>query len=145
MITLTLPTKRPPSVSSVYHTGSYSTPNLLPLDEFHRRQKIITDLVSACTYKAQHLVYPVDEKSKNREGMWRIMAIAGNWMDYKGSETNENKVEWPKNDNPKLVHAYCYKDDKTYSCTTNYFRSLTQEELKEFLDKEAKKKDKLHE
>lgn len=100
------------------------------MEEYRRRNKIIEELVSPTvwTFNRGELAYPKDPTSKL--GLMRIINWCSNWNMYKGIDVDdENKVKWPTNDNPMIVHAFVFKEKTAYNCTTDFFRKLTDEEL----------------
>ena len=131
MISLTLPTKRPPSLLPQHPTQTGKTNyKYLPIDIYNKRQKIIADLYAACPYTVGEVVRPCDDDLFKKEGAFRITGICKDWKDYKGSEPDETKVEWKNDDFVYMVHAIQIKNNKVWSTTTGYFCKMKKNDSK---------------
>lgn len=135
MITLFLKAKNPLKnvVPPVVYSGNYkgghqptyngaivsSTGNLLPQHEYLKRNKLIQKLVEEFPYSVGDRVETVADN-----GVWVIQEIYKNWFEYKGNEVDELKVEWPKDDNPKLIGIINVKSKQRLIATTNYIKCL---------------------
>jgi hypothetical protein len=116
-----------PATSNVTALTNHRSKNLLPIEEFQRRNKIITDLAAACPYKVHDLVRPVKDDKYAKEGLYRVTNICQNWTDYKGSSTDENKVEW--SDNPYIIHVWQLNSKESIVGTMNYFKKFEEEKV----------------
>lgn len=122
MITFNIPSKNPKKNYSVVTYGTKTQYKYLPPVEYTRRKEIIEKEVAELTYKRGDIC------RGNDKALYKIMAIATTWMEYKGSETDENKVFWPESNVPMLVHAQRLSDKKVFDCTVGYLKKISQEE-----------------
>jgi hypothetical protein len=93
-------------------------------DEAVRRNKIIKDLVSKCTYRVNDRVMfskPADEKKYGKEVyVTKIVETYGQWP---------MSEKWPENDNPMIVHLrVADRDDEVLFCTTNMVKPYNSAE-----------------
>jgi hypothetical protein len=123
-----LKTQRTPSLAVVYPTNSNYVGNQLGQVEYLRRNNILMTLAKTCGYTTGDIVRPTSKADFDEEGYFRVIGIANNWYYYRGSEKDDNKVEWPKNDNPKSVTIQRLRDKMLYECTTNYVLVVTNSE-----------------
>jgi hypothetical protein len=94
--------------------------NLLLYEEWKRRNNIIEALHKECQFKEGDVCRPVDDKRYTKDGLYKVMSIDKNFHEYKGTEEDENAVDWPKGDNPLIVTAWQIDADKVVNCTTNF-------------------------
>ena len=96
---------------------------MLDAGEYRRRNDIIKALNAKFPFRFGDVVLPA---TPNDKATYRIRHVCKDWNDYKGSETNEHKVEWPKDDNPMIVYATRISDNHEIVATTAYFKCLAK-------------------
>ena len=95
-----------------------SSANKQMFDEAKRRDEIIKELFSKCTYKENDRVMFSRESDEKKYGKHVIVEkILKSYAQWPKNEP------WPENDNPMIVHLVVKdKDDERLFCTTNYVK-----------------------
>lgn len=136
MIIEYLKTQRPPKVVGYSFTptkieGDFQG-DFLTQTAFLFRQNAIRTAVEQAGYTDGDIVRPASQAKFEEEGFYKIMKIARDWYTYKGSSKNDKQVEWPKTNNPKIVHAVQLSTGQVFECTVNYFVPLNEKERNKY-------------
>lgn len=117
------PTTHTPSQQTQVHQPSNNVVELTPasknnkqlFDEAKRRDEIIKDLFSKCTYKENDRVMFVRAADETKYGSHVIVEkILKSYAQWPKNEP------WPENDNPMIVHVVVKdRGDEVLFCTTN--------------------------
>lgn len=128
MIDITIPSKRE---KKTFQTTVYQPPwkeaanEDKPLvdhklfQESLRRDKVIKELAKTCKYKIGDIVKPYSK------GQCAVMGEQVRVEKIVDSYAALGREEWPKDDCPKIVHAYSIDQDKHFFCTPAYLVPLT--------------------
>lgn len=118
--TLRKPSFPSPVMGTVYQNGY----TMLPQPEYLRRNNIIVDMAAKCQYKVGDMVRPYQDEVYEKEGLFKVLFIASDWITYKAGAKDETKVDWPISDMPLIVTARNEKNGTNVIATPNYFTKV---------------------
>jgi hypothetical protein len=83
-------------------------------EEYRRRDDIVRETYKNCLHFVGDVVYPQSKEGMTKYGKCRITALVSSYYDYGD--------DWPKNDNPLIVHFTSEENGQEAFSTVNYFK-----------------------
>lgn len=107
-----------PSTSSVFALSPkeclLATKLKITNEEYKRRDAIVREKYKECPHYVGHTVYPKTDEGMTKYGKCTVTALVSSYYDY--------GPDWPKNDNPLIMHFISEENGQAAFATVNYFK-----------------------